>query len=136
MPPQGFDAVNSLYRRYSQALSAVHRRDDVWLLLPLICDLKVENGEFTWDNDLPPGGEVNFVRSPIGFHDADCDRLPRQLDSFSGTLARRKLQWRAAEGHSGRAMHAGQARTSGRSGAAASACTNIARALVRSLRLR
>jgi hypothetical protein len=39
-------------------------------LLPLICDLKVENGEFTWDNDLPPGGEVNFVRSPIGFHDA------------------------------------------------------------------
>ncbi len=39
-------------------------------LIPLICDLKVENGEFTWDNDLPPGGAVNFVRSPIGFHDA------------------------------------------------------------------
>jgi hypothetical protein len=33
-------------------------------LLPLICDLKVDNGEFTWDNDLPPRGEVNFVRSP------------------------------------------------------------------------
>jgi hypothetical protein len=39
-------------------------------LIPLICDLKVENGEFTWDNDLPPGGEVSFVRSPVGFHDA------------------------------------------------------------------
>lgn len=39
-------------------------------LLPLICDVKVENGEFTWDNDLPPGGEVTFVRSPIGFHDS------------------------------------------------------------------
>jgi hypothetical protein len=38
-------------------------------LIPLICDLRVENGEFTWDNDLPPGGEVNFVRSPVGFHD-------------------------------------------------------------------
>ena len=38
-------------------------------LMPLICDLKVENGEFTWDHDLPPGGEVTFVRSPVGFHD-------------------------------------------------------------------
>ena len=39
-------------------------------LIPLICDVRVENGEFTWDHDLPPGGEVNYVRSPIGFHDA------------------------------------------------------------------
>jgi len=39
-------------------------------LIPLICDLKVENGEFTWDNDAPPGGAVSFPRSPIGFHDA------------------------------------------------------------------
>ena len=33
-------------------------------------DLKVENGEFTWDNDIAPGGELNFVRSPLGLHDA------------------------------------------------------------------
>ncbi len=39
-------------------------------LIPLICDLKVENGEFSWDNDLPASGELNFARSPIGFHDA------------------------------------------------------------------
>ena len=39
-------------------------------LLPLICDLRVENGEFIWENDLPPGGAVSFVRSPIGFHDS------------------------------------------------------------------
>lgn len=38
-------------------------------LLPLICDVRVENGEFSWDNDFPPGGEIGFVRSPIGFHD-------------------------------------------------------------------
>ena len=38
-------------------------------LIPLICDLKVENGEFSWDNELPAGGSVGFVRSPIGFHD-------------------------------------------------------------------
>jgi hypothetical protein len=39
-------------------------------LIPLICDVRVEDGEFTWDNDLPPGGAVSFARSPIGFHDA------------------------------------------------------------------
>src|SRR5512140_2262158 len=39
-------------------------------LIPLICDLKVENGEFTWDNDLPAGGAVSVPRSPIGIHDA------------------------------------------------------------------
>jgi len=37
-------------------------------LLPLICDLKVENGAITWDNDLP-SGVLEFPRSPIGFHD-------------------------------------------------------------------
>lgn len=38
-------------------------------LMPLICDLRVENGEFSWDNDLPPGGAVSFVRSPVSFHE-------------------------------------------------------------------
>lgn len=38
-------------------------------LIPLMCDLRVENGEITWDNDIPPGGELDFPRSPIGFHD-------------------------------------------------------------------
>ncbi|MEY9205436.1 uncharacterized protein YoaH (UPF0181 family) [Bradyrhizobium elkanii] len=38
-------------------------------LLPLVCDLKVEDGEITWDQDLPPGGTPEFPRSPIGFHD-------------------------------------------------------------------
>ncbi len=39
-------------------------------LIPLICDIKVENGEFSWDNDLPPCSTVNFPRSPIGLHDS------------------------------------------------------------------
>lgn len=38
-------------------------------LIPLMCDVRVENGEISWDNDLPTGG-VGFPRSPIGFHDA------------------------------------------------------------------
>ncbi len=39
-------------------------------LLPLMCDVRVDHGEFTWDNDLPTGQTVEFPRSPIGFHDA------------------------------------------------------------------
>jgi hypothetical protein len=38
-------------------------------LIPLICDVTVENGEFTWDTDLPPGGSVSYPRSPLGLHD-------------------------------------------------------------------
>jgi hypothetical protein len=37
-------------------------------LMPLICDVRVENGEFTWDYDLP-AGLGSFPRSPLGFHD-------------------------------------------------------------------
>jgi hypothetical protein len=35
-------------------------------------DLRCEGGErrVHWDNELPPGGEVNYARSPIAFHDA------------------------------------------------------------------
>jgi len=37
-------------------------------LMPLACDLKVENGEFTWQRDLP-AGIASYSRSPIDFHD-------------------------------------------------------------------
>lgn len=37
-------------------------------LIPLICDIRIENGEFTWDNSLPPAGRAVFERAPIGFH--------------------------------------------------------------------
>jgi hypothetical protein len=38
-------------------------------LIPLICDVRVEDGEFSWDEDLPAGGPVGFARAPIGLHD-------------------------------------------------------------------
>jgi hypothetical protein len=70
MPPQAFNAVNvqlgDTVKRCPPFIDAMTSG----FLIPLICDLKVENGEFTWDNDLPPGGAVSFVRSPLGFHDA------------------------------------------------------------------
>ena len=60
-------------------------------LIPLVCDVRVENGEFIWDSDLPPGGVVSFARSPIGIHDAvqvagtplfDADRFLIKFHSF------------------------------------------------------
>ncbi len=38
-------------------------------LIPLVADLKVENGEFSWDRDVPAGSVTNFSQSPIDFHD-------------------------------------------------------------------
>lgn len=38
-------------------------------LMPLMCEVRVENGEFTWDNDLPAERSVGYARSPISFHD-------------------------------------------------------------------
>src|SRR5262245_26621921 len=37
-------------------------------LMPLACDLTVENGQFSWERDVP-GGMGNYSRSPIDFHD-------------------------------------------------------------------
>ena len=37
-------------------------------LMPLACDVTVEDGEFRWDRDVA-GGIANYPRSPIDFHD-------------------------------------------------------------------
>jgi hypothetical protein len=37
--------------------------------MPLVSDLKVEDGEFSWDRDVPGGGVTNFTHSPIDYHD-------------------------------------------------------------------
>jgi hypothetical protein len=66
MPPQAFNEVNSrvgdTVKRCPPFIDAM----TCGFLIPLICDLRIENGEFTWDNELPPGGDISFVRSPIG----------------------------------------------------------------------
>ena len=38
-------------------------------LIPLPTDLKVADGEFTWDWDLPGGTTAAYTHSPIDFHD-------------------------------------------------------------------
>jgi hypothetical protein len=38
-------------------------------LIPLAVDLKVQDGEFTWNFDVPEGFASEYSRSPIDFHD-------------------------------------------------------------------
>ena len=38
-------------------------------LIPLTVDLKVQDGEFSWDFDVPEGFVSEYSRSPIDFHD-------------------------------------------------------------------
>ncbi len=70
MTPQAFNAVNTVMGDTVKRCPPFIDAMTAGFLIPLICDVQVQNGEFTWDNDLPAGGEVGFVRSPIGFHDA------------------------------------------------------------------
>src|SRR6267154_3857041 len=38
-------------------------------LIPLIADLRAEDGMLAWDRDVPAGALTNYSRSPIDFHD-------------------------------------------------------------------
>lgn len=60
-------------------------------LMPLADDLRVENGEFFWDRDVPAGTVHNFSHSPIDFHDSaqvagtpyhDDDRFIIKFNNF------------------------------------------------------
>ena len=69
MPPQAVNEISlhaeDTVKRCPPFIDAMTRG----FLMPLICDLRIENGEMSWDNDaLPPGGSLGFARSPISFH--------------------------------------------------------------------
>ena len=70
MPSQAFNAINGREENTVKRCPPFVDAMTSGFLIPLICDLKFEDGQIIWDNDLPPGGGVSFVRSPIGFHDA------------------------------------------------------------------
>jgi hypothetical protein len=70
MPTQAFNAVNMREEDTIKRCPPFVDAMTSGFLIPLICDLRVENGAISWDNDLPPGGSLEFPRSPIGFHDA------------------------------------------------------------------
>ncbi len=98
-------------------------------LIPLIADLRAEDGMLSWDRDVPPGALTNYSRSPIDFHDnnqvtgtpfyeedrflikfANFGQLHRQFHQLPGALARYCLQRRAAERNARCPVRAGQAR--------------------------
>jgi hypothetical protein len=70
MPPQAFNAISgreiNTVKRCPPFVDAMTHG----FLIPLMCDLRFENGEIIWDQELPPGGAVTFVRAPIGFHES------------------------------------------------------------------
>jgi hypothetical protein len=39
-------------------------------LMPLVADLRIEDGAFAWDREVPGGALTSYPRSPIDFHDA------------------------------------------------------------------
>ncbi len=70
MPATAFSALNQAEEQTVKRCPPFIDAMTSGFLIPLICDLRVEGGEITWDNDLPPGGAIDFPRSPISFHDA------------------------------------------------------------------
>jgi hypothetical protein len=70
MPAQAFNAINGREENTVKRCPPFVDAMTLGFLIPLICDLRFENGEVTWDNDFPPGGAVSYPRSPIGFHDS------------------------------------------------------------------
>jgi hypothetical protein len=70
MPAMAFNAINQREEETVKRCPPFIDAMTSGFLLPLICDLRVENGEVTWDNDIPPGGAIEFPRSPVGIHDA------------------------------------------------------------------
>jgi hypothetical protein len=70
MPAQAFSALVSADDDTAKRCPPFVDAMTFGFLIPLICDVTVDDGEFTWEHDLPPGGSVRLPRSPIGFHDA------------------------------------------------------------------
>lgn len=70
MPTKAFSALNLKDEQTVKRCPPFVDAMTSGFLIPLICDLRVEDGGLAWDNDLPAGGEIDFPRSPISFHDA------------------------------------------------------------------
>ncbi len=70
MPTQAFNAINMREEDTIKRCPPFVDAMTSGFLIPLVCDLRVENGSITWDFDIPPGGAIDFPRSPVGFHDA------------------------------------------------------------------
>ena len=68
LPPQAFSPVKGDEIPTMKKCPPIIDAMTYGFLMPLACDLTVENGEFRWERDLPPG-IASYSRSPIDFHD-------------------------------------------------------------------
>jgi len=91
LPPKAFSAAlqeeQSTVKKCPPFIDAM----TYGFLLPLTADLKVENGMFSWERDIPPGAFTSYPRSPIDFHDSnqvagtplyDDDRFILKFNNF------------------------------------------------------
>ncbi|HZQ11221.1 MAG TPA: hypothetical protein VFB31_00245 [Pseudolabrys sp.] len=97
--PDWFKALpHSAFNAVTQAESQTVKRCPPFIdamtygfLIPLPCDVTVENGEFSWTFEVPTNNVDNFLRSPIAFHDPsqvagtpfhDADRFAIKFNNF------------------------------------------------------
>jgi len=64
MPTQAFNAINMREEDTIKRCPPFVDAMTSGFLIPLICDLRVENGSITWDFDIPPGGREVRRGSP------------------------------------------------------------------------
>ena len=109
MPTQAFSAMNGREENTVKRCPPFVDAMTCGFLIPLMCDLRVENGEPTWDNDIPPGGAVSFSRSPVAFHDSSqVERLAAFEDDRFLIKFHNLWTVEAPEGYAGAVHRPGQ----------------------------
>jgi len=69
MPAEAFSALLGRNEDTAKRCPPLLDAMTTGFLMPLMCDVRVEDGEFSWDMELPAGRSVEFPRSPMSFHD-------------------------------------------------------------------
>ena len=69
MPQKAFSAVLGTEQMTVKRCPPVIDAMTHGFLMPLVDDLRVEDGVLSWDRDVPGRGLMNYSRSPIDFHD-------------------------------------------------------------------
>jgi hypothetical protein len=67
MPMQAFNAINMREEDTIKRCPPFVDAMTCGFLIPLICDLRIENGSIAWDNDIPPAERWNSRARPSDF---------------------------------------------------------------------
>ena len=69
MPAEAFSAVMDTEQMTVKKCPPFIDAMTYGFLIPLVTDVRVEDGAFSWDFDLPSGPVTSYTRSPLDFHD-------------------------------------------------------------------